>query len=586
MTISAGSNGYLTRHSRDFPLHHLSHFHLPDAAMMQVLLRSLLVLALSLRALAAPEVNVGSTKVTGRSLDLFQQEFFGGIPYAEPPVGSLRFQPPSPKTVSGDTFDASQYGKGCLQAQGQLDQESEDCLTVNIIRPAGVSQISKLPVLFWTYGGSFVNGNSSFYNGSGIVARSVQRGTPIIYVNFNYRLGPLGFPQGQEVSDNGVLNLGQKDQLTALQWIQGNIEAFGGDNSKVIASGESAGAIMTSIQMLNPDFSKVARGAILESGGPASTAELPGAAKQAVWQNFTGFVSSCASVALSNNTLDCLRKANSSEITTAFFKVLQVTGSTPVFDPSMDGPGGHIPDAPSNILASGNFAQIPFISGTNLDEGTLFTPTTVQFNEAAIRQLFVTIIPPQVDAATFNATFDKLLQLYPANDALGSPYGTGNETFGLPAGYKRVAAIQGDISFQSQRRSLSQIASRAGISVYSYLFTQPTPNAPPSLGVFHSSEIAYVYGKPTDTTASGLALSAAIVDYWMSFVTSLDPNDGKGSNRTQWPQYTPQNEVLLQLNANDTKTIPDTYRQEQIDFINSNPPSFRHRRALVDLRAD
>ncbi|KAF9531108.1 triacylglycerol lipase 3 [Crepidotus variabilis] len=539
-----------------------------------MLSRLVLLSTLLLCVIAVPEVKVGNTKVVGRSINSLHQEFFGGIPYAEPPVGHLRLHNPKPKTLSGLSFDATQYGKGCLQVQGIPTQESEDCLTINVLRPAGVNETAKLPVYFYTYGGGYYNGNSSAYNASAIVGKSIQRGTPIIYVNFNYRLGPLGFPQGYEAATSGVLNLGLKDQLLALKWVQQNIKCFGGDNTKVTVGGDTSGSIMNSIQMLNPDFAKVARAAILQSGGPAPVPELFPSEKQPYWQNFTASVSSCSSVAVSNNTLACLRKANASEIASAYPGAVQAAGGVFGFNPSID--GQFIPELPSKILASGNYAQIPFIAGTNLDEGTLFTPTTGPFDDAILREFFVMRIPPIVDAAIVNATITKILQLYPDDPALGSPFGTGNETFGLPTGYKRVAAFQGDISFQSQRRFLSQTASCAGIKTWSYIFTQPTPSTPPILGVYHTSEIPYVYGQPSGNSASGLALSNIIVDYWLSFVTSLDPNDGQGENRPQWPQYETQNKVILQLKSNATQVIPDNYRQEQVEFINSNPGAFRH----------
>ncbi|KAG7445291.1 alpha/beta-hydrolase, partial [Guyanagaster necrorhizus] len=152
-----------------------------------------------------------------------------GIPYAEPPVGSLRLEHPVLKT----DIDAQTFGLVCLQEGVVTDEMSEDCLTVNILRPTGLSSEDSLPVMFWIYGSGFSGGTSSSYSGSNIIAQSVTRGTPIIYVNHNYRLGPLGFPQGQEAADRGVINLGTRDQLTALEWVQQNIGLFGGDKAKV-----------------------------------------------------------------------------------------------------------------------------------------------------------------------------------------------------------------------------------------------------------------------------------------------------------------------------------------------------------------
>ncbi|KAK0229700.1 Alpha/Beta hydrolase protein, partial [Armillaria nabsnona] len=113
-----------------------------------------------------------------------------------------------------------------------------------------------------TYGGGFSTGTSSFYNGSAIVARSIARGTPIIYVNFNYRLGPLGFPQGREAASRRYLNLGIKDQMMALEWVNKNIARFGGNNERVTVFGQSAGGVMTSVLLLQPHISNLAVGTV------------------------------------------------------------------------------------------------------------------------------------------------------------------------------------------------------------------------------------------------------------------------------------------------------------------------------------
>ncbi|PPQ65131.1 hypothetical protein CVT24_003221 [Panaeolus cyanescens] len=557
-------------------------FHHRRGLNLQMLLRPFCLFTLIAGVLgAAPQVKIGATTFTGRDVTLFKQDFFGGIPFAEPPLGNLRLKPPVLKTrLTDKTFDASNFGKGCLQPGGTPTTFSEDCLTINVFRPSGLPKNARLPVLFWTYGGGFQQGASSIYNGSAIVAQSVARGTPLIYVNFNYRLGPLGFPQGQEADDKKALNLALKDQLAALEWVQANIEFFGGDKKKVTAFGESAGAIMTAVLFLNSPIDKLARAAIFESGSAATALEFNAARREVDWQNFVAGVPSCASLATSGKTFDCLRNANSTEMLSGVINAINNANELFGFDPTIDGPGGLFPDIASTFLKRGHFAKLPFIAGTNLDEGTVFTPRTSLTQDDLRADIIASYSPPLVDPAVLQATADKLLELYPDDPAQGSPFGTGASTFGLPSGFKRDAAIQGDLSFQSQRRSWIQTASRAGVKTFGYLFTQPQPDSDPSIGVFHGSEVVFVYGAPSDPSPSALHLSSIMIDYWVSFATSLDPNDGKGNARPNWPQYTPSNEVLLQLNGDNTTTIPDDYRKEQIDFINSEPTVFHHRRAL------
>ncbi|KAF5350557.1 hypothetical protein D9756_008575 [Leucocoprinus leucothites] len=523
---------------------------------------------------AAAQVKIGKTTLIGRDIPTLQQEFFGGIPYAEPPLGRLRLQPPLLKTgLDSKSFDASDYGPGCLQPDATFPV-SEDCLTINILRPSNVTPHAKLPVLFWVYGGGFQGGVSSIFNASLIVAQSVARGTPLIYVNFNYRLGPLGFPQGQEAADRRALNLALKDEIAALEWIQHNIGVFGGDKDKVTVFGESAGAIMTSILFLNSPLERLARGAILESGSQASSLNSHASRREIDWTNFVSGVTSCSSEAGSHNTFDCLRRANSSEMLPGVLNAISKAPEQFAFDPTIDGPGGLYPDLPSRIFARGKFAKIPFISGTNLDEGTGFTSQTVNSEEQIRDTIIANFSPPIVPASQLNDTADKLLKLYPDIPALGAPFNTGNETFGLSSQFKRAAALESDVAFHSQRRFFQQTAASAGVKSWGYLFTQPQPGLPPSLEV----KLPLPKAMTPDPSPSALKLSATMIDYWVSFATSLNPNDGKGLQRPIWEDYTVNNERVIQLNGDNTTMIPDTFRREQIDFINSIPVVFLHRR--------
>ncbi|KAG6809174.1 hypothetical protein H0H92_001307 [Tricholoma furcatifolium] len=546
---------------------------------------SLVLLAsASLTFAAAPQVQLGKTTLVGRDVTGLKQDFFGAIPFAEPPIDNLRLQPPVLKltpTEQASTFDASNFGPACLQPGVAASAMSEDCLTINVFRPSGISANAKLPVLFWTYGGGFIDGESSTYNGSAIVAHSVARGTPLIYVNFNYRLGPLGFPQGQEADDRKALNLALRDQIAALEWVQANIGAFGGDKTKVTAFGESAGAIMTSILFFNSPLPQLVRGVILESGSPASSLTFPASRREVDWENFVGGVPSCAKLATSGKTFGCLQAANSTEILEGLLTSLELSQELFPFDPTLDGPGGLYPDIPSRLFARGEFARIPFITGCNLDEGTLFTPRTLTTEDQVRAQIITNFTPPIVSTQTLDNVVDELFILYPNIPALGSPYNTGNETFGLNPVYKQTAALEGDLSFQAQRRNFNQVASRAGVKTFGYLFTDPQPaNDANGLGVSHGSEVSYVYGAPTTATASSLTLSSLMIEYWVSFATSLDPNDGHGVPRPHWDQYTPNHEYVIQLNGANLTMIPDNYRKEQIDYINQQAVVFHHRRGL------
>ena len=214
---------------------------------------------------AAPTViaPLPAATVVGRSL--LNVETFNGIPFAKPPVGKLRLKPPQPLTSDLGRINAAGIPRACPQFFFSVDDNNiptdalgtvlnlpifqritnagEDCLTINVQRPAGTTPDAKLPVLFWIFGGGFELGSTLMYDASSLVLESIQQKKPIIFVAVNYRVGGFGFLPGKEVLADGSANLGLLDQRLGLQWVADNIAAFGGDPDKVTIWGESAGAI-------------------------------------------------------------------------------------------------------------------------------------------------------------------------------------------------------------------------------------------------------------------------------------------------------------------------------------------------------
>ncbi|KAK0184469.1 extracellular triacylglycerol lipase precursor [Armillaria mellea] len=518
---------------------------------------------------SAPEVQLAVSTLIGKEIpfDGTHQEFFGGIPYAEPPVGSLRLKAPVAKSdieVENGIFDASEYGYSCIQPGIADHTVSEDCLTVNVLRPAALHDNASLPVLFC---------------GSAVVARSIARGTPIIYVNFNYRLGPLGFPQGSEAASRRYLNLGIKDQMMALEWVNKNIGHFGGNNDKITILGQSAGGVMTSVLLLQPHISTLAAGAIIQSGAAAALPFFTPERNENAWNIFVSSVPGCGSWVGTPFTMNCLRKANTSAILKGFRELYKNHQAMEEFwfSPNVDGEGGLVPDLPSRLSAG---IQLPFIAGTNLDEGTEFVPSCHNLSEDEIRDIVdKTYRPPTIPSAIM----DDLMVLYPDDPFLGSPYGTGKETFGLSSGYKRMAAINGDLMFDSQRRMIMHHAANSSIKTFGYLFSCSLPIFPPQVGVPHAAELPFIFGglgiwedHMKEASAADWSLSKTMLDYWISFATSLDPNDGLGHARPMWPQYTPTSEVLLQFQCDNTAVVADDYRWEQIRYLNSVANVFHH----------
>jgi carboxylesterase type B len=378
----------------------------------------------------------------------------------------------------------------------------------------------------------------------------------------NYRLGPLGFPHGPEAVERGALNLGLHDQWAALEWVQNNIASFGGDPRKVTIFGESAGATSASHHYFKENFSTVARAAIFLSGTGSTFPIFDGYRTTPSWMLFANNTQSCAT-ASPNQTFSCLIAADSSDLR-ASLKAGMAIELWP-FRPVLDGPEGIISDLPAKRLSNGAGGRVPFMTGAVLDEVTIFVPKDFQTKDIAT-WLNANYTPSPLGSGALKAGMDKVISLYPDDPSAGSPFNTGNETFGTGPGYKRGSAIIGDVIFHASRRLWSQ---KTYAPSYAYLFSEPQTSADPAVGVFHSSELAYFFEDLARNGSSNTAwLSRVMLDYWISFAVSLTPNDGKGTNRPRWGAYEETKEIL-ELNSKTLGLIPDEYRALSMDlFIN------------------
>ena len=236
-----GTTSELRRETRALPISRRSSLPATYRIAHQLAL-TFLVMTISPR----PSVTLAQGQVVGIQLnDTFPQtiDAFLGVPYALPPVGERRFRPADKVLDSTVTIDGSKYGpmapgKALLSGGPKLEQ-SEDCLTANIFRPAGTTEIDKLPVALYIHGGAFNRGAAAMHNTGSMVAWSES---PFIGVSFGYRVGALGFLPSSLSKKEGVLNLGLRDQIHLFEWVQENIGKFGGDPSNVTLFGLSAGA--------------------------------------------------------------------------------------------------------------------------------------------------------------------------------------------------------------------------------------------------------------------------------------------------------------------------------------------------------
>lgn len=322
---------------------------------------------------SSPVAHVKNGTLNGRYSKEYDQDFFLGVPYAAPPTGENRFRVPQSIENGYGTRDAKEYSSACVgYGSDQWPYPiSEDCLYLNVVRPAG-KKYNKLPVAFWIHGGGYSEGSGvdQRYNLSFMVQNSVKIGKPVIGVSINYRLSAWGFLQANELSNSGDTNLGLRDQRLAMHWVQENIAGFGGDPSRVTIWGESAGASSVGFQLVaySGRNDQVFRAAIMESGNPVPYFSLEGTdVGQRKFDNITA-TTGCSSSA---DQLRCLRSLPYDKLNAA----INTTELATSFNPYLD--GDFLQQLPSLQLAAGKFVRVPIIDGANSDEGASFSPMGV-----------------------------------------------------------------------------------------------------------------------------------------------------------------------------------------------------------------
>lgn len=432
------------------------------------MLKYLVLTAFASLTLAAPNVTLGNITVTGVENGTLHK--FLGIPYALPPVEDRRFRPPLNITSYNQSFDATQYGFTCIAQNstpssdfvrnvgnligflvGDDNQpktpQSEDCLTLNVVKPANATKDSQLPVVVWIYGGGFQSGSTISYDNTStsIVQRSMEVGHPVIFVSMNYRATAFGFIASQEVANAGAGNLGLRDQRSALQWVKNFIGEFGGNSSRVTLWGQSAGAISASLQMLAYDgvTGDLFHGAFMESGAPTPVGNM------SQGQPYYDQLVRATNCRQQNDTLACLRQAPLANLTAGISQtpgLWSYQSLVLAWMPRAD--GDFLTDNPQRLVKQDKVAKIPFVSGNVDDEGTLFAQSSLNVtSDQAFQEYVKTFWLP-------NASDDQISQVvkdYPQDPSDGSPFNTSIASAVTPQ-YKRMAAFQGDATFQAPRR--------------------------------------------------------------------------------------------------------------------------------------
>ncbi len=496
---------------------------------------------------ARPVVRTDSGAVAGASSDGVQR--FLGIPYAAAPVGALRWRAPRQAPRWHGVRDATQFGNSCpvLPSTNGPRSETEDCLVVNVWRPAGTTAHGRLPVHVFIHGGGLVNGSSAQNDESKLV-----REAGVIGVSFNYRLGVLGFLRvpGLAAENADAGNYGFLDQQAALRWVRRNIGAFGGRADRVTIDGESAGGWSVCGHLVSRGSRGLFARAMIQSGSCSSQSPARAVERGTAFATAAG----CADPA---TAAACLRAAPVGRLLDASsdFGARFVSG-TPSF-----------PKAPASAVAAGRFARVPLVIGANRDEGRTFAQDFIGADRASyegiVRSVFTTRADDVLAQYPWPATPDRFTAAYLV--------GAIETDAGLIAGI-------GGCTNRSLTRTFAHWT-----RTYAYEFAHRTgPGLTPIPGYVwgagHAAELAYIWPSFDNGTpiaplfdAGERRLAREMTGYWGAFTRHGHPGVPE---QVRWPRFDKHGSTLS-LRAGGRSTVITNARydaEHRCGFWATMPP--------------
>lgn len=499
---------------------------------------------------------------------------FLGIPYAAPPVGKLRWQPPQPVRHWRETRDATEFANTCPQvtelgAFAGPASITEDCLYLNVFTTGHNRRGGKRPVLVWIHGGGNVDGESNDYDATKL-ATGGPNGTDTVVVTLNYRLGLFGYLSHPALDGEGHLsgNYGIMDIQAVLRWVQRNIEAFGGDPTRVALGGQSAGASDTGANVISPLSAGLFNRAIFESS-PTSTYPPQSVATQ----RGESFATAAGCPGDNAAAAACLRKLSAP-------RILQLQGTPNANGPYITGPfvdGKVIPISPEQAWTTGQYNKMPMMGGNVQDEGNFGISITEYFSG-----------PPQVPM-TSDQYVAAITRTYSGNagpggtppayppgtvDAVLAHYPLANYGNNPQLAYDAVTTHPGACRALHVDRLWAE-----RVPVYAYEFNyQHAPYYFPEMPGFvplaaHTIDIQFLFsgwhGGPLgvnsrDLNSQETELSDQLVAAWTNFAASGNPN---GSGNAPWPKFTTGSPVFLSQNIPlSSFTAQEFSNNHQCDF--------------------
>ncbi|XP_066524222.1 uncharacterized protein [Hoplias malabaricus] len=486
------------------------------------------------------QTKLGSLKgefVTAKGKDTVVHSYLG-VPFAKPPVGSLRFTPPQPATAWEGVRDSTQQPHMCIQNRQttvdlfasvtlsvEVPDVSEDCLYLNIYTPAKPGENANLPVMVWIHGGGLSLGSASVYDGS--VLSAYQN---VVVVLIQYRLGLFGFFSTGDEHAPG--NYGLLDQVAALQWVQEHIHRFGGNPGSVTIFGESAGGASVSFLLLSPLSAGLFHRAIAESG--CATMQGIVADPLPVAQQVAN-LSGC-DLSSTKKIAECVKQWPTEDVIKLSEEQVMlhfVVTEDKVF----------LPKPVEELLQNQEFIKVPLITGVTDDEFGWLMPSFLappgwhngMDREQVISSMAAFIPDPQ------KQWINELM----ADEYLGST----DDPITIRDSYREMMA---DLVFTIPALRLAKFHKAAGAPVYLYQFQQPPSiiQRPSFVGADHGDELVFVFGlcfgnAHVKTTASFTeneeVLCRTMMNYWGNFARTGSPN---GPGLTPWPEYGSEVEYL------------------------------------------